>query len=192
MRAPLSLALARVRFLCAHEHHRDSVVRILFGYWQIDRSWRGWARSIARCYLLVITSAHLKRYLHEFQYDSSSTSCISAAARELSYFGHDVVWFKQLKMVNTLLRKQRVIVSAIKTNRNSGSVYVAGLNEDAFAIGTTGVLIPAPLDGGSNVWIAKWCAAHLHRSGTPTHVPTPGTAQRRTRRRRRPSGWFGV
>jgi hypothetical protein len=54
-------------------------------------------------------------------------------------------------------------VSPVRQHRHSrhrdarAQVYVAGLNEDAFAIGTTGVVIPAPLDGGSNVWIAKWC-----------------------------------
>ena len=118
-------------------------------------------------------------------------------------------------MVNTLTRKQRVIISSIQTNRNSGTVlapnvshggpahwyqqlarklasaplrqhrhgrhrdaraqvYVAGLNEDAFAIGTTGVVIPAPLDGGSNVWIAKWCVRTAAALWCPRARPAYG------------------
>jgi hypothetical protein len=53
-------------------------------------------------------------------------------------------------------------------------VYVAGLNEDAFAIGTTGVVIPAPLDGGSNVWIAKWCVRTAAAPWCPRARPVYG------------------
>ena len=53
-------------------------------------------------------------------------------------------------------------------------VYVAGLNEDAFAIGSTGVVIPAPLDGGSNVWIAKWCVRTAAAPWCPRARPVYG------------------
>jgi hypothetical protein len=108
-------------------------------------------------------------YNQQDEYESSSTNCITAAARKLSYFGHDVVWYKHIYVTGERKTVSTVTIASVATNRNTGAVYVCGHNEDEIELHKTKVKIPAPPQGGQNIWVAKWSVDRHKPDGDTGH-----------------------